>query len=211
MILDSNWFHATNQMIMLQAHISAIAAKLLKLRQRMQSSMMTEYYWQHCVKSATIHFGGQSRSLPCAVFFVQTTFRTRSWLVAVATKNRNSKLKMVCFLSTGIYSHFYLTCACAAKGKAIGLSACLLSVDTKIATSRDLGVWATRKRKKSVEMVVNFTSLCFESFGKATAFCWPRLSTAPPCAFAHAHNLISMKVKVSTNILLQLSSLDLCR
>jgi hypothetical protein len=51
--------------------------------------------------------------------------------------------------------------ACAARGKTVS------SMDSKNARSRDLGVWATRKRNESVEMVVKLFLLCLESFGKA--------------------------------------------
>jgi hypothetical protein len=38
---------------------------------------------------------------------------------------------------------------------------------TKIARSRDLGIWAIRKHSESVKIVEKPASLCFESFGKA--------------------------------------------
>ena len=57
------------------------------------------------------------------------------------------------------------------RGKAIGLrvclSVCLSVVNTKIARSWDLGIWATRKHNELVEIVEKPASLRLESFGKA--------------------------------------------
>ena len=43
----------------------------------------------------------------------------------------------------------------------------VIVVSTKIARSRDLGIWATRKHNESIEIFEKRASLCFESFGKA--------------------------------------------
>jgi hypothetical protein len=53
------------------------------------------------------------------------------------------------------------------RGKAIGLGVCLSVVNTKIARSGDLGIWATRKHNESFEIVEKPASLYLESFGKA--------------------------------------------
>ena len=66
------------------------------------------------------------------------------------------------------------TCA---RGKAIGF-VCHLSlsvVSTKIATSRDPGIWATRKHNESVEIGIKLASVCFDSL----FFCWPCLLITP--------------------------------
>jgi hypothetical protein len=46
------------------------------------------------------------------------------------------------------------------RGKVIGW---LSSVDTKIAISRDLGTWATRKYNESIESGEELASVCFKS------------------------------------------------
>jgi hypothetical protein len=53
---------------------------------------------------------------------------------------------------------------CTARGKAIGLSVacCLSSVDPKIAISRDLGTWATRKHNESTELGEKLAFVCFK-------------------------------------------------
>ena len=83
--------------------------------------------------------------------------------------------------------------ACAARGKAIG-SVCLSVVNTKIARSRDLGIWATRKCNKSVEVVEKLAPLCFKSFSKAHerrktgVFIGHAYQPHPLVFSAHAHN-----------------------
>ena len=80
---------------------------------------------------------------------------------------------------------YYPARACASRGKAIGcLSVCLSaqkSPDLKIQASE------TRNHNESIE-TKKLTSLYFKLFDRAHerrkhCFYWPRLSTAPPCAF----------------------------
>ena len=88
-----------------------------------------------------------------------------------------------------------------------------LSVCTKIARSQDLGIWVTHNHNKSVETFETLYSASNHLIGPTsvtnTAFCWPHLSTAPPCAFNSAcvHNLAQYSVgkgrQQSTRILLQ--------
>ena len=88
--------------------------------------------------------------------------------------------------------------ACA-RGKAIGFVCHLLLsviVGTKIARSRDLGIQATRKHNESVEFGKKWLQYASNRLAWPTkvtnsAFCWPRLSTAPTAGHvlcAHAHN-----------------------
>ena len=51
------------------------------------------------------------------------------------------------------------------RGKVIGLSVRLSVVTTKIARSRHLGTWATRKRDQSVGISDKLAWICFESLG----------------------------------------------
>ena len=72
----------------------------------------------------------------------------------------------------GAYAHTHtnlivVTPRACARDKAIGF-VCLSSVVIiKIARSPHLGIWATRKYKKSVEVSEKLASLCFESIDKA--------------------------------------------
>ena len=86
-----------------------------------------------------------------------------------------------------------------ARGKAIGfVCCCLLSlvVSTKIATSWDLGIWATRKHNESIEIsekLLQYVTiyLAWPTSVTNSAFCWPHLSTVPTAGHvlsAHVHN-----------------------
>ena len=87
-----------------------------------------------------------------------------------------------------------------ARGKAISFVCCLSVVTTKIATSRDLGTWATCKWMNPSKSAKNWLQYASIPLGWPTsvtnsAFSWPRLSTMPTANHvlsAHAHNWPSM-------------------
>ena len=102
---------------------------------------------------------------------------------------------IMCHTLTSIHvltvaSKIYPECECVAN---YWLVRRLLSSAWK---SPSIGIWATRKHNGADKLDQNLAWLCFESIGKAhhcnAVFCWPCLSTVtvPPCASAHAHNLV---------------------
>ena len=77
--------------------------------------------------------------------------------------------------------------ACAQQGAKQSVYLLSVIVSTKIARSRDLSIWVTGKRNESVKIIKKLPYASNRlvrpmSIPKA-AFCWPRLSTTPPCAF----------------------------
>ena len=100
-------------------------------------------------------------------------------------------------------------CACT-RGKAVGF-VCRLSsvVGTKIATSQDLGIWATRKHNESVKIGKKVGSVCFNYFGTAherhkqwvllaTPIDHTYSGTAGHVLSAHVHNSPSIRRKRSS-------------
>ena len=101
------------------------------------------------------------------------------------------------------------------------LSVCLSvcpSVNTKIARSRDLGIWATYKHNKFVKIMEKLTTLCFKSFGKAHERCkrWFLLATPInrthcwPCAFCLCAQPSITCRSTASRMLLQLSNWCRC-